>query len=391
MGLEQRSQAEYCSRGHFYSGITMLTRGAPGWSPAKEFVKVKAHQAPDSFPRHSRDWELASGSACADRAANQARERMVLPAAHVFQHHLSVALRGYLEYVSKALLLWPTPTRGRKKRTLQQTQAPAADLRSGMQSGREVLDSRGAAGLSSLGTATPPSHSPAQPPAASSSAGEGIPTTTSAARDSFARPAAASHSHSQSDLGSSSVQREPSVLAASVSSSSHARSESVSRPSAAAPGVSQAPPSLSNAVPPPVPAAPSQPRHRAAATHTWSEARLGGRWICSVCLRTSRLQTPPRERCPGLSRKLQELVSNRQHHSLACCDFPSGILVFCTKCGCQTEGTRLAGLASTCPRAPQSDKTGRNLSRIQSLMHPNPAKFGDQPVLSQPQSRDSLI
>ncbi len=316
---------------------------------------------------------------------------MAQPAAHTIQHYkaLVVALREYLEYVSQALILWPTPTRGRKKRTLQQTQAPAADLQSGMQSGREVLDSRGAAGLSTQGTATPPPDNPAQPSAASSSAGEGIPTSSSAARDSFARPAAASHSHSQPDLGSIAEHCEQ-PTAVSTSDSRPAQSGSISHHSAATSGVRQAPPSRSNAVPPPVPDAQSQPSHRSV-THTWSEARLGGRWICTVCLRTSRLQNPPRERCPGLSRKLQELVDNRQNHNLACCDFPSGILVFCTKCGCQTEGTRLAGLASICPRTPQSGKTGRNLSRIQDLMHPNPAKFGDQPVLSQPQSLDSLI
>ena len=87
VGLEQRPQADYCSRGNFYAGITMLTRGAPGWSLAKQFVKVKAHQDPASFPTHSREWELATGNYWADREANRARERLILPAAHEYQHH----------------------------------------------------------------------------------------------------------------------------------------------------------------------------------------------------------------------------------------------------------------------------------------------------------------
>ncbi len=287
--------------------------------------------------------------------------------------------------------MWPTPTRGKKRKTLQQIQEPAADLQSGMQSGREVLDSQGVAGLSSLGAAAPPPPSAALP-ASPSSAGEGISSSSSATRDSFARPAASRSSQSVMRHASAqpSEHREQGAASDACSDSLSEVILESSRPSASASsGVNQAPHQPSDAVPPPAAASSAQSRH--SGTHTWSEARLGGRWICTVCLRTSRLQVPLRERCPGLSKKLQELVSNRQNHSLSCCDFPSGILVFCTKCGCQTEGTRLAGLSDVCPRAPQSGKTGRNLSCIKDLMHPNPKKFGDQPVLSPPQSLDSLL
>ena len=98
--------------------------------------------------------------------------------------------------------------------------------------------------------------------------------------------------------------------------------------------------SLSSQCPPPQP-----PVLGLRQCHTWSETRQGGRRICRVCFRTSRLSQPPAsEKCHVLRQKLLDLIADRQGYNLACCDFPGGILIFCTKCGGVTEGTRLATL-----------------------------------------------
>ena len=143
--------------------------------------------------------------------------------------------------------------------------------------------------------------------------------------------------------------------------------------------------------PPPAAFAESAPVH-GVACHQWSNARVGGRWFCQVCFRSSRLPEPPRkERCRGLPPKLTELLANRQGHNLSCCDTPNSILLFCTKCGCMSESTRLAGLSSPCAKAPQSGKCGRNLSRIAARQHPNPSRVGNDSILHPPVSVDSLL
>ncbi len=296
------------------------------------------------------------------------------------------ALSEFLRFASQALLLWPSPTAGSKKRKLVRCRDTAPSVDSGMLSGREAFVTTGPfAGTAGLAAPSPPSSGDgagAVEPVASGacdSAGIAVPSTRRRLRGKQPVP-----SHFQSH----SVGPQPQTFSEDPATQfrSGAQTARALQPTAS---------SSQLAIRAPSDAASDRPASDATPTvqfHRWSYSRIGGRWVCEICMRSSRLPEPPRrELCPGMSSKLQELVQNRRGHSLACCDFPNGILFYCMKCGCMTEGTRLAGLGDTCKRKPQSGKAGRNLSRIARLWHPNPGRFGDQQVLQQPVSLDSLV
>jgi hypothetical protein len=262
-------------------------------------------------------------------------------------------------------LLWPTPSKKPQAKQLTQSRPPADTLRSGMQSGLEALSQspgfEGAAGISA------PDSSSAEPPLAAhvdllgeSAAPAGAPSSTEA-RDS-----------TRADADSRSAR--------AVRRRIRGKQAPVAIPETQAQSAVQpSPDQLSSA----------QPQQ----CHLWSASRVAGKWICTVCFRTSRLSEPPRlERCAGLRPKLRQLIADRKQHSLACCDYPNGVIVFCTRCGAVTEGTRLANLSEPCRRAPQSGKAATNLSRIAQGMHPkSKGVFGNQSVLTTPISLDSIV
>ena len=402
VSLETQTIGEYAHRANYYSGIKLQIRGAAGWTSDKAFVKVKAHQSPDELAPQSREWFLAKGNEAADKAANVARAKLALPSAAEFSEHQqqSAALRELLLYASEALLLWPTPTHGSRRRGLAQTQQPSDQLQTGMLSGLEVLFQgtgplQGTAGITDCQPSPVSVSEPLQPPQPPSSAalarGASGAGASASSAPSSASSLVASPEARTSTGGPAPRRRIRGKRAAYTAASGHPQ---ISPPSEAS---ESAHPLAASAVPappvPPPPAAPVEPaRAHGIALHQWSPARIGGRWFCQICFRSSRLTEPPRhERCQGLPFKLTELLASRKGHNLSCCDTPNGIILFCTKCGCMSEGTRLAGLSSPCKNKPQSGKCGRNLSRIALRQHPNPARFGDACVLDPPVFIDSLL
>ena len=336
------------------------------------------------------------GNAAADRAANAERAKFHLPSAAEYAafHRQTHALKELLQYAAEALLLFPTPTKGKKSRLLVQTAPASTELQSGMLSGLEALFQHGAyagtAGLSAPASldadlaatsATVPEPSVSDAPAPSDA-----PTSTCASGDMRLGAGAPSSSSASRDSHATSAGY---PLACTVKR--RIRGKQAAR--LLAPELF----SVGDRVEVPPPPCPQEARPVCSAhsrtVHSWTPARLGGRWICIVCFRGSRLQVPPqREECRGLAPKLVDLIRDRKQHNISCSEYPGGVLFFCTRCGGVSEGKRLENLGRPCKVRPQSGKTATNLSRIARLMQPtSKGAHGDSPVLTPPVSLDTLL
>ncbi len=141
-GIERWPRAQLCDLGNFYSGVRVLIRGHPRWRPDRRIVKVKAHLDMSSLSVDSSEWWAAQGNTQVDpRAKAAAAANLRLPPRDLIDRHVSVGsmLKRFLTFVSEALLCFPSPHFGRRKRSLVQCKRPDKDLLVGSRVFREAL------------------------------------------------------------------------------------------------------------------------------------------------------------------------------------------------------------------------------------------------------------
>jgi hypothetical protein len=308
-----------------YSGIRRRIRGIRG--PGFKVKHCRGHVSVDSCGGDAEAIFQALGNQHADRIAGAAAAEALAPSrAETDSWNLEVSfLRRWLEYVPRALVLWPTAKPSVGHKSLPRRDGPKA-----------------ASGCSFLSDVLGPWTQ-----SAGSSSSQG-PTTDS---------------QSQGNLG---VQ-------------------------------SRADPDGPPALEPPAPIPPPPPLAEDAATkHEWHWQ--GGRWLCTLCLSSSRVSVPRRDKCPGRAPKIRKLLEDPRGHKLQIATFTDtfGVVVICSACGHFCSSSRTTDLHKKACQAKggqavfASPGARQAYLRVVEGKHPTHAK-GDAKVLDPCISADALL
>ncbi len=244
-------------------------------------------------------------------------------------------LKRFLTFVSEALLCFPSPHFGRRKRSLVQCKRPDKDLLVGSRVFREALGPW-------AGT---------------------VCATTPAAPSTYAVGTAFKWAG----------QSEPSAPSA---------------PPLPSPVSSSGPPPVSASSPPPPSSSAVDVVVDPPEGHHWKWREASRRYICCKCLDFKRVLTAPDQRvCPGFCRSLHAVASHPSHlgHTLYLGTYtaePTKFLVVCQSCGGLWDGGSLQSLKRQCPpNGFTSAQQRANWSRAAEGKHPRHAKHGDARVL----------
>ena len=116
VNLNLQPSYQVFDRKAYHPALKYRIRGGKHWNRASKVDKAKAHQDPAQFPEGSQERFLALGNEAADRVAKLAASSLHKPADEVVPRDSEEleAMRAFLQYVAKALCLWPPPTKARR-------------------------------------------------------------------------------------------------------------------------------------------------------------------------------------------------------------------------------------------------------------------------------------
>ena len=320
-GLELLSDATAMHPKGVYSGIRRQIRGISG--PSFKIKYCKGHVSVESCGGDSEAIYQALGNQHADRVAGAAAAAALAPSRIELDSWNADAafLKRWLEYVPRALVLWPTakPSKGHK----------SLPRRSG---------ARATQGCSFLSDVLGP--------------------WTQAAGSQTSGRAAASQTHSNMGVQS----RDSQPLAGEVPA------------------------------PPPPPRIEDNSGHK----HEWHWQ--SGRWLCTLCLSSSRLAVPRRDKCPGRAATIRKLLEDPKGHKLQVATFTDGfgVLVICSLCGHCCASNRTGPLHKERCKARGGQATFASpgaraaYQRVVKGQHPKHGK-GDARVLDPCISADALL
>ena len=146
----------------------------------------------------------------------------------------------------------------------------------------------------------------------------------------------------------------------------------------------------------PAPPPPRQFEESGANKHEWHWQ--SGRWLCTLCLSSSRLPVPRRDKCPGRAANIRRLLEDPKGHKLQVATFTDGfgVVVICSLCGHFSASNRAGPLhkerckAKGGQAAFASPGARAAYLRVVKGQHPKHAK-GDAKVLEPCISADALL